>query len=404
MIDGIPGRRLLLFSFLSACEVAELRVIEGDPSLPADECSLPCFSIQTPDSAAVSVELESGAVILGVKPDENGVAEICPLPGSVPPLNRLLRVSQGDSKLEIDLDVRPFGWGIGLDKSRESVATLARTPELVLPPEPLFEPVAGTWYQYQLAHPFIYGDILAFGGTDEFVSTDEAHNPYQLGLATITDGVVTDVIGPLFPDGGWGEAARNAPELFYDGTIWTMWFHSQESAGPAVGRATSTDGRNWALDPNNPVFPNTENAGASHATVIEHDAGVLEMWFAGLGGIGSALSADNGASFVPYCANPVLPADMDGGYKAPAVAWDGERYLLAATQGDKGTYAVIWAESFDGLRWTRSDHPVLDFGASDWNNHGVESGQILLDGDDVRLLVVANGGGDPGNGIAIAAE
>lgn len=402
MIASKHGPRLLLLSVLSACDVAELRVVEGDPSVPVDECNLPCFSVNVPGAGAVSVELESGTVILGVQPNENGVAEICPLPGTIPPQNRTLFVLQGDARLEVEVDVRPFGWDVGIDKSREVVATLQRTPSLTMPDEPFFEPAAGTWYQYQLAHPFLLGELLAFGGTDEFVSTDEAHNPYQLGLATITGGVVTEVIGPLFPDGGWGEAARNAPELYYDGTIWTMWFHSQESVGPAIGRATSSDGKNWTLDPNNPVFANTENLGASHATVIEGEDGVLEMWFAGKGGIGAALSSDNGASFLPYCRNPVLAADGDGGYKAPTVAWDGERYLLAATQGDKGTYAVIWAESFDGLRWTRLDEPLLSAGSADWTNHGVESGQILLDGDEIRLLVVANGSGDPGNGIAIA--
>lgn len=358
--------------------------------------------MQAPEAGVVSLTLDVGPLLPDVTADANGIAEICLPAGSIPLQSQSLTLAQGGFELQITLDLHPFGWDAGLDKSPAPAPELLRTPALTLPEQPFFEPEPASWYQFQIAHPFIFGDLLAFAGTDVFAGDDDEHNPYQLGVATLTDGEVSNVVGPLFPEGGWGAEARNSPELYFDGTTWTMWFHSQEEAGPAIGRATSTDAQTWVLDPNNPVFPNTENGGASHATVIEHEDGLLEMWFAGLGGIGSALSTDNGASFVPFCANPVLPADGRGGYKAPTVAWDGQRYLLSATQGNKGSYVVIWAESLDGLRWTRQVEPVLESGLTDWTNVGVESAQILLDGDDVRLLVVANGSGNPGNGIAIA--
>lgn len=396
-----------LLALLAACsrhaaDDGAIVVVAGDPSAAVDECELACFTLAGPPDTELSLKLDVfGELRAHATTDADGLVEVCPAPASIPPAATTLTVSSEDDTLVIPLDVRTFGWALGLDRPRATAPEVTRLPRLAPAEEPFFEPAPGTWYSFQVAHGFLLGELLVFGGTDHY-EADEEHNPYELGVARVVDGAVTEVQGPLFADGGWGAGARNGPELSFDGERYTLWFHAHEDELPGIGRAFSPDGVDWELDPANPVFPNTENGGASHPTVLERGDGVLELWHGGEGGLGHALSVDDGASFTPYCANPVFPRDTDGGLKAPNVAWDGERYLLAVTQGDFGDYEVTWGESLDGIRWTKADRPALSPGDADWNDTEVGAGEILLDGDTIRLLHSGNGSGDPGNGFGIA--
>ena len=63
------------------------------------------------------------------------------------------------------------------------------------------------------------------------------------------------VLGPGDP-GSWDEFARVDPTVLFDGSVYHMWFAGYDGAfiGGGFGHATSLDGVEWTLDPNNPVL------------------------------------------------------------------------------------------------------------------------------------------------------
>ena len=168
---------------------------------------------------------------------------------------------------------------------------------------------------------------------------------------------------------------------------------------PVVGRAWSDDGITWTADPDNPVYAPAGGGRAAHPTVHHDGEGRIELWTLGQEGIEFALSSDEGASFTPYCGNPVLRL-----CKTPEVTWTGERYLATYACGDELAYRLHWAESFDGLRWVSADGPILTANGESWQSQSVANGQIHWNEGDVRVTYVGVGqeGASPRNGVGIA--
>jgi hypothetical protein len=153
-----------------------------------------------------------------------------------------------------------------------------------------------------------------------------------------------------------------------------MWYVGNDGEHGRVGYATSPDGFTWTKYEGNPVM----NVGASGSfddmsvwpgTVL-FDGERYRMWYTGAHGtissdsdwqIGYAESVD-GLSWTKHPA-PVLDPGVgwDGGIVyAPHVLFDGSSYSMWYT-AVAATHAIGYAASLDGLHWTRHwGNPVVE--------------------------------------------
>jgi hypothetical protein len=179
--------------------------------------------------------------------------------------------------------------------------------------------------------------------------------------------------GPWAPGGAW------VSSVLYDGAIYHMWFEGMTVlpsgwiTGVAVGHATSTDGVEWSMDPANPVIPagdpgEWDDEAAGGGPVI-FDGTQFKMWYAGWSedssNVGYATSTD-GSTWTKYSGNPVMDRGSPG-------SWDDKWIQPATVLVEDGTYRmwfhgrtedyytglIGYAESPDGISWTKRPEPVL---------------------------------------------
>jgi predicted GH43/DUF377 family glycosyl hydrolase len=206
---------------------------------------------------------------------------------------------------------------------------------------------------------------------------------------------------PAPAPGSWDAQRYTSTVLEVDGTYHMYFFGRQDPAAEPfywhwdIGHATSTDGLSWVMDPANPVLVRG-SAGewddhvVAFAAVI-HDGVQFRMWYSGgdgeNGGVGYATSPD-GSAWTKHLGNPVMNVGASGAFDdlgvwPGTVLFDGERYRMWYT----GAYGLLsdydwqigYAESFDGLSWTRQLLPVLDPGAG-WDSSVVYAPSVLFDG------------------------
>ena len=359
------------------------------PDAPVDECALPCLTVQAPAGTRLALLAGEDRVLAQAATGADHTAQLCPVSGRVSPLD-VLSVEQVDTgeRLPVPLDIRPFGWDMGRDRVAGAPATL-RYPDPWVPPEgPFFtqpEPGEG-WCDAHITSPHLAeGGLLLFSGKGQ--GTDGA---YRLGALWLTDDGPALVEAPLLSPapGDWDRSGQVSPTSLYSPeTGYTVWFHGkagtddEEEVG-AIGRATSEDGVRWVEDAANPVLGNGEAVKYTHPAVLMGEDGVVELWHLSDGGaLQFALSADGGASFVPWCGDG-LP--MEG--KSPEVLWDGDRYLMTWSTGQPYDAKILYGESYDGIRWTFADHPALRTTEAGWHPRDISNGQLVWVEGALRML------------------
>ena len=155
------------------------------------------------------------------------------------------------------------------------------------------------------------------------------------------------------------------PHVIKEDGIYKMWFHSNGSNSPypdlhEIGYATSKDGIEWELYPQNPVLAageqgSFESFGVFEPSVIKRN-GIYEMW---------------------YGASPTL--DIDGSV-------DGIKALRAY---------MARATSRDGIVWQRDpENPIFgpqNSGSGTWEEDGAFMQTVLMDGDTLKMWYVGVG-------------
>jgi len=170
----------------------------------------------------------------------------------------------------------------------------------------------------------------------------------DIGHATSTDGIVweKDPANPVLTrgaDGEWDDLSLMATTVIHDGSGYRMWYQAegQTTEGFWVGYATSPDGSVWTKHPDNPIMapgpPGTFDAGGVGPQSVVVQDGLHRMW---------------------YIASPISPR------------------TLGSTIG--------YAESDDGLSWTRRPAPVLE-PTSGWESHWVRSSSVRFDGAGYQM-------------------
>ncbi len=216
------------------------------------------------------------------------------------------------------------------------------------------------------------------------------------------------VIEPGAP-GEWDDAGGFINDVVFDGSTYHMWFAGLESSGYwwHIGHATSTDGVEWTKDPANPVLRSGEPGewddwGLSGVAVV-HDGTQFHMWYTGWQGdvsdnsfrAGYATSPD-GSVWTKHPDNPVMEVGSPGswddhGVSPAAIIVEGDTYYMwyegARGNGLYGETKIGYAESSDGLHWTKRLEPVLDLGTypGAWDPQTVGNFDVTFDGSIYHL-------------------
>ena len=214
------------------------------------------------------------------------------------------------------------------------------------------------------------------------------------------------VIGPGEP-GSWDDGDRSVTGVVYDGSMYHMIFEgfSQDpTEWPKVGHATSTDGAAWIMDPNNPVLiPGADgefdDVYAWGGPLI-YDGSGFHMWYTGFDGeherVGYATSPD-GSVWTKYEGNPVVdvgpPGSFDELHAWPwsVVVTDGTHRMWYTGQDSSGDYRIGYAESSDGLSWTKRPDPVLEPGP-EWDSENIWTPTVVSDGSLFHMWYAGNDG------------
>ena len=279
----------------------------------------------------------------------------------------------------------------------------AQTPWLKHP-DPVFEYGIATTV---LFHENIYK--MWYEGNDGF------------GYATSPDGLIwtRDSINyPLLepgPPGSWDEQEVNHASVLIHNNSYHMWYSGVDAGHDnRIGHATSLDGISWSKDSANPVLnlgttaPWDTNEAIHPSVIFENDT--FKMFYNGYGGntqrILYAYSSD-GTNWTGYTAHPMLEpgafGTWDGWELGPlCVLNDGNEYHMWYTgfndSTDTATVQIGYAESPDGLLWTRgSPQPVLTPGdPGDWDEIAVAIPNVIREGDLFKMWY----GGTDGNSFA----
>jgi predicted GH43/DUF377 family glycosyl hydrolase len=216
------------------------------------------------------------------------------------------------------------------------------------------------------------------------------------------------VIGPADP-GAWDGGHRYVGTVINVEGSYHMYFFGNPDGYPfdehlEIGHATSSDGLSWEMDPANPVM----RLGAAgewdeftlSSPAVIHDGTGFRMWYTGGDGqvfrAGYATSPD-GSSWTKYEDNPVIdvgsPGSFDDDWVGPGsvIVEDGLYRMWYTAARDVGPDSYDWtigyAESTDGLSWTKHPEPVLDPGRLAW------APSVLFDGSSYHMWYGGAGAG-----------
>jgi hypothetical protein len=213
------------------------------------------------------------------------------------------------------------------------------------------------------------------------------------------------------PDPADWDAVRNVDTVLEVNGTYHMYFTGRVIDAPFgelndIGHATSSDGLSWEMDPANPVLTRGFDGEWDSGTVMEaaviHDGTGFRMWYAGndgeVAGVGYATSPD-GSTWTKHAGNPIMDAgpagSFDGGSIWPGIVLlDGQRYRMWYTgHRELGgfNWTIGYAESDDGLSWTRNSEPVVETGEG-WDSEFVYAPWVLLDGPIHRMWYAGYGG------------
>ena len=221
--------------------------------------------------------------------------------------------------------------------------------------------------------------------------------------------------GPLLEPGSPGsfDAGGGWPgTVVFDGSSYHLYYVGfPEPDGPffqgwQIGHATSPDGLIWTKDAANPVV-GLGSAGewderSLSKPAVEFDGSMFHMWYVGgntsVASAGYATSLD-GSMWTKHGENPVLepgpPGSWEGEILAPhTVLFNGSTYRMWYYAGPSvGPWQIGYAESSDGLSWTKHTTPVLSPGPpGSWDSWSPHEPALVIDGGVFHMWYTASTG------------
>jgi len=307
-------------------------------------------------------------------------------------------------------------------------------------PNPVLNPgPSGSWddSNVALACVILYNDTLHVWYDGNFNSEGSANA--GIGHAISADGInwTKDIANPILTPGPTSfdsYLVSQAAVLFNESdSLFHMWYMGEPSSnGPLyIGHAVSTtlNGRNWIKDSNPALYPGSagsfDSFGPNGPTVVLVND-TLHMFYGGFSSssnlirIGHAISTD----WVSWqkdsgpVLNPGTVQDWDNPQvRASKVIYDGIRFHLFYTGGSFPNYDVGYANSEDGISWTKyndptttnipymNSDPVLKRGTpGSWDDDNVSTGSVLFNDtrDSLRMWYSGASNGVTTNKIGYA--
>jgi predicted GH43/DUF377 family glycosyl hydrolase len=175
--------------------------------------------------------------------------------------------------------------------------------------------------------------------------------------------------------------------LLREGSTFRMWFSWRPKRSVAL--VESGDGVHW--DEPRVVLPPAESdweGDINRPVVVKRGGNDYHMWYTGQSReqswIGYATSP-NGVEWKRMTASPVLSPDLaweKAAVMCPHVIWDENRRVFRMWYSGGEQYepdAIGYAESGDGLAWTKRKSPVFSADPSSrWEQHKVTACQVLV--------------------------
>ncbi len=227
-----------------------------------------------------------------------------------------------------------------------------------------------------------------------------------------------------------------SPSVLHEGNIYKVWYAGSNISNYRIGYATSPDGVNWTKAPNNCgltgdgcVFnlgiANSFDDAHIYGVSVINDGGIYKMWYSGHDGsylrIGYATSPD-GINWTRYDNPSVAACGFSEAYddgcvfnRASNTLWDDYHVAYPKVIKENGIYKmwysghdgskwrIGYAESLDGISWTRANVNfcngmlgtgcVLDVGNTEmFDNNGVLTGEVIKTNGVYKMLYSGNNG------------
>jgi predicted GH43/DUF377 family glycosyl hydrolase len=248
-------------------------------------------------------------------------------------------------------------------------------------------------------------------GTSDYViemeNNIESHSVFDSWSGSINETQRNPVLD-VGPPGSWDDGGVIAGSVINASGIYHMWYTGNDDNIGRIGYANSSDGITWTKYPANPVLDigspaSWDDYQITSPTVI-YNGSAYEMWYTGYDGsnqrIGYANSSD-GINWTKYVANPVLDLGSFGSWddneiNFNSVLFDGLMYHIwySGNPGGGGSWKIGYANSTDGINWIKySGNPVLDLGfPGSWDDETVRQPEIFHDGAIYHMWYCGNDG------------
>jgi predicted GH43/DUF377 family glycosyl hydrolase len=224
------------------------------------------------------------------------------------------------------------------------------------------------------------------------------------------------------PPGSWDDHWRVPLAVHFDGSIYHLWFLGNNVAldHGDIGHATSPDGVDWTIDPANPVLTRGEPGEWDDAWIlwgagVIHDGTQFHLWYTAQGeqalGGGYATSPD-GTLWTKHPDNPVLTPGLtgtwdDGGVDPHTVILEDGVFRMWYTGGKPGMiFQTGYAESTDGVHWTKHPNPVLEVGRypGAWDSSVAENSFVVFDGTTYHMMYTGGHSNSISIGYAFSSD
>jgi predicted GH43/DUF377 family glycosyl hydrolase len=240
------------------------------------------------------------------------------------------------------------------------------------------------------------------------------------------------VLEPGAP-GSWDDGGGFVLAVVFNGSNYHLWYEGLSPDGywRGIGHATSPDRVTWTKDdPANPVLTpggapgGWDDVGVSGAAVI-WDGAQFRMWYGGVAGDGVEracyATSPDGTTWTKLACNlpglePGVPNDWDLDEVRPiTVIIEGGTYRMwYSGVRDLGnpiglTGVVGYAESLDGLNWTKRPDPVLEPDENTWEERITAAPYVIFNGSSYHMFYLGGTEAFPAtvrysNGYAFSAD